>query len=202
MRRAGFVLAGGQSSRMGQDKARLVWNSHFLIEDVAARVSNVAGNVALVGQPERYSDLNLECLADLHPGLGPLAGIEAALASGRGELNLILACDMPDVRSAWLEHLLNTADRTGALCVVTRENTGTVHPLCAVYRTACLDAVRARLESARLKLREFILDLNPYFLETQEPICNINTPDDWTNINHGRRRLSALHRVSERQQGV
>jgi molybdopterin-guanine dinucleotide biosynthesis protein A len=193
MRRAGFVLAGGQSSRMGQDKARLVWNSHFLIEDVAAKVSNVAGNVALVGQPGRYVDLNLECLPDLHPGLGPLAGIEAALASGRGDLNLILACDMPDVELAWLENLFDTAGRTGALCVVTRENNGTVHPLCSVYRATCLDAVRARIESRRLKLTEFIQDLNPYFLETREPICNINTPDDWTKIIHGRRRLSPLH---------
>lgn len=187
---------------MGQDKARLVWNSHFLIEDVAAKVSNVAGNVALVGQPERYSDLNLECLPDLHPGLGPLAGIEAALASGRGEFNLILACDMPEVGSAWLENLLNTAEGTGAPCVVTRESTGMVHPLCAVYRMVCLDAVRARIESRRLKLTEFVQDLNPYFLDTQEPICNINTPDDWTNIIHGKRRLSPLHRVPERQQGV
>lgn len=178
---------------MGQDKARLVWDSHFLIEDVAAKVSNVAGNVALIGQPERYSDLNLECLPDLHPGLGPLAGIEAALESGRGELNLILACDMPDVEPAWLEGLLSTAERIGALCVVTRENSGTIHPLCAVYRTACLDAVRARVEARRLKLTEFVRDLNPYFLEIQEPIGNINTPDDWTNIIHGKRRLSPLH---------
>jgi molybdenum cofactor guanylyltransferase len=193
MRRAGFVLAGGQSSRMGRDKARLVWNSHFLIEDVAAKVSNVAGNVALVGQPERYSDLKLECLPDLHPGLGPLAGIEAALASGRGEFNLILACDMPEVEPAWLENLLNTAERTEALCVVTSENTGTVHPLCAVYRTPCLGTVRAAIESRRLKLTEFVRDLNPHFLEIEEPICNVNTPDDWTNIIHGRRRLSTLH---------
>lgn len=187
------MLAGGQSSRMGQDKARLVWNSHFLIEDVAAKVSNVAGNVAVVGQPERFSDLKLECLPDLHPGLGPLAGIEAALASARGEFNLILACDMPEVEPAWLENLLSTAERTGALCVVTRENTGIVHPLCAVYQIACLDAVRARIEAHRLKLTEFVRDLNPCFLEIEEPIWNINTPDDWTNIIHGRRRLSALH---------
>lgn len=178
---------------MGQDKARLVWNSHFLIEDVAAKVSNVAGNVALVGQPERYSDLNLECLPDLHPGLGPLAGIEAALESGRGELNLILACDMPEVEPAWLENLLRTAERTRTLCVVTRENAGTIHPLCAVYRTACLDAVRTAIQARRLKLTEFIRDLNPHYLDTGGRICNINTPGEWTNIIHGKRRLSPLH---------
>lgn len=182
MRRAGFVLAGGQSSRMGRDKARLVWNSHLLIEDVAEKVRNVAGNVAVVGSPERYSDLKLDCLPDLHPGLGPLAGLEAALASGRGELNLILACDMPDTEPAWLENLLEAAERTSVLCVVTRDDTGTVHPLCAVYRSACLNAVRTAIETRRLKLTEFIRELKPHFLDTVGRVHNVNTPEEWTNL--------------------
>jgi molybdopterin-guanine dinucleotide biosynthesis protein A len=167
---------------MGHDKARLVWNSHFLIEDVAAKVRNVAGNVAVIGEPERYSDLDLECLPDLHPGLGPLAGIEAALASGRGELNLILACDMPQIEPAWLESLLNTAERIEALCVVTRENTGTVHPLCAVYRSGALNVVRTRIETGRLEATELIRDLRPHYADTGERIYNVNTPDEWTKF--------------------
>ena len=79
MSREGFVLAGGRSSRMGRDKAFLPWESRFLVQHVTDQVALAAGNVALIGDQERYSALRLDCFADLRPGLGPLAGIEAAL---------------------------------------------------------------------------------------------------------------------------
>src|SRR4051794_11037884 len=102
MQAAGFVLVGGHSSRMGCDKALLPLKSGLLIQEVTAKVTAAAGTVALVGEPERYRDLGLDCLPDLRSGMGPLAGIEAALESGRGELNLIVACDMPSLDTDWL----------------------------------------------------------------------------------------------------
>ncbi len=116
MQAAGFVLVGGRSSRMGQDKAFLMWNSRPLVADVAEKAASVAGNVVLIGERARYRNLGLECLPDLRPGMGPLGGIETALKSGRGEFNLILACDMPGLRSEWLYALLEKAQQTDALC--------------------------------------------------------------------------------------
>ena len=83
MQAAGFVLVGGQSSRMGRDKARLRIGSGLLVEDVAGKLASCTASVTLVGPPERYADLPFECLPDLRPGLGPLAGIEAALVQLR-----------------------------------------------------------------------------------------------------------------------
>ena len=80
---AGFVLVGGRSLRMGRDKARLPINSHLLVEDVAAKVGFVSQSVALVGELQHYRDVPFDFVNDLRPSLGPLAGIEAALASGR-----------------------------------------------------------------------------------------------------------------------
>src|SRR5689334_17078630 len=97
MQTAGFVLAGGKSSRMGRDKAILPGLFRYLIDDVAETVRAASGNVTLVGDPGRYHDLEYPCIADLRPGLGPLAGLEAALLSSRSDLNLVLACDMPAI---------------------------------------------------------------------------------------------------------
>src|SRR6185437_7990145 len=127
---AGFVLVGGRSLRMGRDKARLPLKSSLLIEDVTAKLGFVAQNVALVGESQRYRDLPFECLDDLRPGLGPLAGIETALASGRGELNLIVACDMPNIQIDWLRGLVRRAMNHESDCVVCRDTSGGVHPLC------------------------------------------------------------------------
>jgi molybdenum cofactor guanylyltransferase len=178
MQAAGFVLVGGRSSRMGQDKARLRIGSRLLVEEIAAKVANATGRVALIGPPERYADLPLECLRDLRRDLGPLAGIETALAADYGELNLITGCDMPDLAAEWLEKLVSTARRTRALCIVTRDGAGKVHPLCAVYRKECLAPVRRALAARRLKLLDFIKELPAVEMHTTSIIGNLNTPQE------------------------
>ena len=164
---------------MGRDKALLRWNSHALAEDVARKVRSVAGNVALVGKPERYGALGLECLPDLRPGLGPLAGIEAALASGRAELNLIAACDMPGLQTVWLRVLVRQASEMGARCVVIRDGHGVVHPLCGVYRGDCLPVVQRALDEQRLRVQDVTAELRAAIVEIESSLLNLNTPQDW-----------------------
>ncbi len=179
MRMAGFVLVGGRSLRMRRDKALLPWHSSSLVEEVASGVASAAGNVALVGDPRRYSHLGFDCLPDLRPGLGPLAGLEAALQSQRGELNLVVACDMPGLESTLLARLLHEADASGAECVVAREVDGTVHPLCAVYRSSCLTKVREALDAGQLQLFKFLNQLSTVTIEADRVIWNVNTPEEW-----------------------
>jgi molybdopterin-guanine dinucleotide biosynthesis protein A len=83
--RAGFVLAGGRSSRMGRDKALLTIDGEALLTRVARQVAAVAGSVTVIGPPERYSHLSLEVVPDRTPGAGPLGGIDTALGLGRAE---------------------------------------------------------------------------------------------------------------------
>jgi molybdopterin-guanine dinucleotide biosynthesis protein A len=179
MRAAGFVLVGGHSSRMGRDKARLFLDSHLLVEDVAEKVAKVAGNVALVGDPARYSDLSFDCIPDLQPGLGPLAGIEAALRTGRADLNLIVACDMPGLEREWLDELLTTAEQSSGLCFAARDTSGALHPLCAVYRHDCLTLVEQVITAGRLKLLDLLNTLNATAVKMPAFLHNVNTPQDW-----------------------
>ncbi|MGI9072499.1 MAG: molybdenum cofactor guanylyltransferase [Bryobacteraceae bacterium] len=179
MQAAGFVLVGGRSSRMGCDKALLPLRSGLLSEEIAAKVSAAAGTVALVGEPERYRHLGLVCLADLRPGMGPLGGIEAALQSGRGEWNLIVACDMPGLETELLLRLLQTARETDALCVASSERSGIAHPLCAVYRSGCLRVVREALNAGRSRLMDLLRELDAITVEVSNAVWNINTPQQW-----------------------
>lgn len=177
---AGFVLVGGRSARMGRDKALLPWRSRALVEHVAAKVAAAAGNVALVGNPQRYKGLGLECFADLRPGLGPLAGIETALAAKRGELNLIVACDMPGLETAWLRALLERAVQSDVRCVAARDERGLIHPLCAVYRSSCLPAIASALDGGRLRLRDMLQELPAMTVTIEQAISNVNTPEEWS----------------------
>ncbi len=80
---------------MGRDKAYLPVSGGILVTRVAGAVEAAAGNVALVGDPERYADLGYPVVADRYPGQGPLGGILTALGEKAAEWNLIVACDMP-----------------------------------------------------------------------------------------------------------
>ncbi len=179
MRTAGFVLVGGMSTRMGQDKALLSWDSQYLVEKIAATVAAATGTVTLVGRPERYGHLNIPCIPDSRDGQGPLAGIEAALQSGQAEWNLIVSCDMPDISSAVLSFLLEKARETSASCVAAEDATGQIHPLCAVYHRRCLPIIRRSLAEGRLKLMKVLEDLGAEYLPVPTGLVNINTPEDW-----------------------
>lgn len=166
---------------MGTDKGRLPLGSHLLIEEIAGKVAAAVGNVILIGPPERYADLPMPCLEDVRPGFGPISGIETALASGRGELNLIVACDMPGLEAAWLRKLLEQAARVDSRCVVTNDADGRVHPLCAVYKSSCLPVVTSAIDQRRLKIMDLIGALQAGFFEIEQPIRNVNRPEDWVS---------------------
>jgi molybdenum cofactor guanylyltransferase len=179
MRTAGFVLVGGRSSRLGRDKALLPWGEQTLVESIAMKVCEAAGSVALVGRSELDPVIDIDCIPDLRPGMGPLSGIETALATGRGDLNLIVACDLPLLETDWLKLLIDAADKREAKCVVATEAGGRVHPLCAVYRADCLPAVHKALDDGRLKLMDLVGELRAEFVELPVPIWNVNTPEEW-----------------------
>jgi molybdopterin-guanine dinucleotide biosynthesis protein A len=181
MKRAGFVLVGGQSSRMGRDKALLPSQSGPLVLEIADRVAAAVGNVVLVGRRAVYRDrLGLDCLDDVRPGYGPLSGIHAALHSGRGDYNLILACDMPGIPEELLVSLFETAKARSARCVVTVDAAGEVHPLCAVYHRDALDAVEHAMDASRLCLMDLLRDLDALRFESPLTVQNCNTPAEWT----------------------
>ncbi len=181
MTAAGFVLTGGQSVRMGRDKALLPFHHRTLIEALAATVRAVAGSATLIGQPERYAHLGLAGLPDLRPGLGPLSGLETVLSVTTAEFNVVLACDTPGVEHETLRAMLAQVERSASACVIARDATGQVHPLCGVYRPVCLPAVRRALDERRLRAMTLLDELDAGYFSLPYDLSNLNTPEDWAN---------------------
>ena len=172
---------GGESSRMGRDKALLPYRGAALVEHVAREVAAAAGSVALVGHPERYLHLPYPLIADQRPGRGPLGGIHAALGATHADWNLVVACDMPAVTSSLLADLLDEAERVGAECFVARSPSGQPEPLCAVYHRRCRDSLAVWLDSGRRKASEWLLSQRVAWrpIECGEFLRNVNTPGEW-----------------------
>ncbi len=129
-----FVLAGGESSRMGRDKALLALpTGETLLERALRLASTVSDTVKLVAPRARYSGVGVPVVEDLYPACGPLAGIHAALAVSATELNLVLGVDCPLVTPELLRFLVRLAASTDKLATVPRV-AGHLHNVCAVYR--------------------------------------------------------------------
>jgi molybdopterin-guanine dinucleotide biosynthesis protein A len=181
----GFLLAGGTSSRMGADKAFLEFQGQTLLERALAVIGRVCPNVAMVGDPARFSRYG-SVVADLYSGCGPLAGIHAALARSSAELNLMLAVDMPFVSEGLLSCLFSAAEESGAVVTVPRMGKG-FQPLCAVYRPEFANVADVALQAGKYKIDALFGGLSLRVLEEAElekagfserNFFNVNTPAD------------------------
>jgi molybdopterin-guanine dinucleotide biosynthesis protein A len=148
----GFVLAGGRSTRMGQDKALLPWGGQPLLEVALDKLRALPLATAPRIAAAR-SDLSSHAgvIADLHPGCGPLSGIEAALAASSRPLNVFLPVDGPLLPAQFLLWMLQRAETTGSLVTVPRVN-GEPQPLCAVYHRDLLGHISASLVAGDYKV--------------------------------------------------
>jgi molybdopterin-guanine dinucleotide biosynthesis protein A len=184
---AGFVLAGGKSSRMGQDKALLALNGQPLLQRAAYLVRAATGADAVVVGAKREGFADCAFVSDDWPDAGPLGGIATALRVTDAEWNLIVACDMPYLTRAWLEFLIGRAQASAA-DVVLVENNGRLEPLCAMYHRRSEAALRAALGRGMRKVTEVLRSLQ---LDTIQPAewqafdasgClfkNVNSPADY-----------------------
>ncbi|MBM3810007.1 MAG: molybdenum cofactor guanylyltransferase [Acidimicrobiia bacterium] len=179
---AGFVLAGGNSSRMGADKALLSLGGTTLLVQACRHVEQAAGQAVVIGPPERYAHLGLrEVIPDVRAGLGPLGGIHTALSLRRAEWNLIVACDMPALDLAVLNRLIKEAEAADPGCLMPVDGAGREHPLCAVYHRECLAAVEAAIGQGQFKVREALRGVTVKTVQIHDSECflNLNTPADW-----------------------
>jgi molybdenum cofactor guanylyltransferase len=153
----GFVLAGGRSTRMGQDKALLRLAGRSLLEIALdkLRILPLAAAPRIVAVRSDLSS-HAAVIADLQPGCGPLSGIEAALAASARPLNVFLPVDIPLLPAHFLLWMLQRAETTGAVMTVPRMN-GWPQPLCAVYHRDLLGHISASLRAGDYKVMPVVM---------------------------------------------
>jgi molybdopterin-guanine dinucleotide biosynthesis protein A len=144
---AGFVLAGGRSSRMGRDKALIRLTGQPLVVH-ALQVLREAGLTASIAGGSSSLKAFAPVVEDTEPGLGPLGGICAALASTSARWAVFLPLDLPLLPASLIAFLLDRALITGAAITVPSVN-GYAQSFPAVVERAVLPWLRAELEAGR-----------------------------------------------------
>jgi molybdenum cofactor guanylyltransferase len=185
----GFVLAGGKSSRMGQDKAFIDLAGRTLLVRALALAQTVTDDVRIVGDREKFSGFGV-VVEDILEDRGPLGGIHAALKASHAELNLMLAVDVPLVPPEFLEYLIAEAKASKAVVTMPRAG-GHLQTLCAVYGPSFVVGAEAALQQGKNKIDPLLAALPVRILEEDELVRqgfrpemfhNVNTPEDLEHV--------------------
>jgi molybdenum cofactor guanylyltransferase len=155
---AGYILAGGGSTRFGRDKALAEVGGTPMLERMIELLRRVPMHVTVIASPGKYAACGAQIVQDQWPGEGPLGGIitaleDAAQSVARPEWNLMVSCDMPFLTREWLVFLSERAAKSKAQVVLPYSAHGP-EPLCAFYRTDAAGALRAVFETGVRKVTE------------------------------------------------
>lgn len=181
----GVILAGGASSRFGSNKALAPCHGKPLIAQVAAVLADLFPELLLVtNTPDTYRFLGWPSVGDQYREAGPLAGIQAALASITTERAMVVACDMPHLNAPLIRFLCQQGAEWDV--VLPRLASG-LEPLHAVYSTRCLPTIERHLNQNQRKIGRLFADLNVREVGEHEllavvpdlsPFHNVNRPED------------------------
>ena len=150
LRMRAFLLAGGRSTRMGQDKALLRIHGQPLAAQMLAKLRALGLEATLCGNREDLASF-APVIPDLGVSCGPLGGIDAALQATDTDLNLVLAVDLPALPVAFLRWMIARAARTGAAATIPYAQ-GRPQPLCAVYHRELAPELRQCIEEGEFRI--------------------------------------------------
>lgn len=179
------VLAGGQSRRMGRDKALLRIGDQPLLVVVLKRLAFLSGDlIVAAGDRGCYAEVlrsapPTRCVNDPFPHAGPLSGIYAGLQAAKHSYSIVVACDMPYLNVALLSWMIDQAGNYDAVVpqVMTKNDAmanrseeaplasgrakdGGFHPLHAVYSKSCMAPMQAAFERQELRLGALLATLH------------------------------------------
>ena len=188
---SGVVLAGGRSSRMGRDKAALVFDGSTLLQRTAEALTAVADEIVVVrapGQELPPLDLDVPIIEaeDAIEGEGPLVGIAAGLRAASTPVAIVVAVDMPFLQPPLLRMLAERVQEGARWALPIAE--GRPQPLCSAFATNALDVLDAHIAAGDRAPMAAADDLDAARIEeatwrAADPegrsFLNVNTPEEF-----------------------
>jgi molybdopterin-guanine dinucleotide biosynthesis protein B len=181
---AGVVLAGGLSTRLGEDKTELSIGAETLLERSAGLLASVCREVWIIGRkaPESLEGLGVRWHLDMVPRSGPMGGLYTALKVADASRCLAIACDMPRLTEDVLRRLINSP--ADGPVVAAKGPGGRLEPLCAIYSKDLLPKAKELLGSGRFKLSG-LMGPETRLVDFSDPehlFFNINTPEELAKL--------------------
>lgn len=184
---ASVILAGGQSSRMGEDKASIPWNGVPLLQRVAEAAAQCTEQVYIVTPwPERYQAIappECQWLGESHPGKGPLSALSQVWESIQNPWILLLGCDLPNLDPKLLQHWIAQLSQIpqSTLAVVPLQGKHW-EPLCGFYSSELQSDLKSFLQNGGNSFQQWLSSIRvqplPVDVTVAQMLHNCNTPED------------------------
>lgn len=179
----GFILVGGESSRMGRDKSRLLLGGRTFVERAAVALRAIAPRVSVVSARDSDAAFGLPLVRDVFVGAGALGGLHAALSACVARWAAVVSCDLPLVTGELFERLASLREPVSD-AVAPRQADGRAQPLCALYaRDACLRAAERLLRAGELRPRVLLAGVRTRWVGPAELADLPGSARFFTNVN-------------------
>ncbi|WP_308721309.1 NTP transferase domain-containing protein [Komagataeibacter xylinus] len=184
----GLVLAGGESRRMGQDKAALSYNGRPQLARAVDLVARHAERCFVSIRPDQQPDplrASYPCIMDRREikdrlGGGPMVGVLSAHLAYPGVAWLVVACDLPMLDDMTLAALVQERNADLAATAYVSESDGLPEPLCTIWEPATLAALHNQAANQKIRLRRMLGGSAVRRLEVKKTgaLENVNVPDE------------------------
>lgn len=187
----GIILAGGKSSRMGQNKALLDFGGRSIIEHTVDLFKPLFQEVIIVtNSPSEYENLDVRIVTDIFPGKGSLGGIYTGLFYSSNKYSFIASCDMPFLKGDLIEFLVSLRDNYDVIVPCPKSGREPIH---AVYSKRCLKPIETLIEKGDLRIIGFYPEVNVREV-SEEEFAPFNPELSFMNVNTSEEYEEALRR--------
>jgi len=182
----GIILAGGKSSRMGQDKGFLKLKGKTFLSYIIEALKPIVDDIINVSNNSDYDFFKLKRVKDTIENSGPLAGLYSGLLHSETENNIVLSCDVPLINTSVLKKLIEGV--SPETDVIQFESEGKTIPLVAMYKRHCSQPILKLLQTNERRLRFAIEQLEVKTIklepELEKTVRNINTIKELKELKH------------------
>lgn len=182
----GIILAGGRSSRMGEEKGLSILNHKPLVSYAVDALKPICGSLVISANnfQKEYEKYGYEVVEDQIKGIGPMGGVSSCIQRSSTRFNIVISCDTPFVTPDLFQYLLDSIENFQAAIPV--HDAGFIEPLCGVYATNIIWSLQLSIEKRNYKMLDFLKDIkykkvdihNNLSFYKDDLFVNINTRKD------------------------
>lgn len=170
-----IILAGGKSTRMGFDKQLLRLRERSLIEGLIRRLGgSFDETIVVTNRPELYIGLADKITGDIIPDMGPLSGIHAGLSAASSEYSFVIACDMPQINTKYIDYMMKLLNKNESMACITKFGDW-IEPFNAFYSKALIEHIESFLMGGGKAVHRLLMNHNVEYIP--EEVARSFSPD-------------------------
>ena len=184
---SGILLAGGESSRMGEDKAFMIYGGKELYRYPLEILEYFCDEIIISSDNKTFNNTAYKKYPDKKPGLGPLGGLFTCLNKIQNNYAIVLSCDTPGIDIECINELVQLTDKQSIIVGFNADEKP--EALVGIYNKNCILSIGSLINSGNYRMSELLKIEDTYYHKFSYPetklrriFFNINTKEDYKKL--------------------